>query len=136
MQISTQNSLSKMIYLKLPDILEIHKDLIERYGGTEGVRDLGQIEAALFRPQTGYYEDIIQQASALWESLSQNHGFIDGNKRIAFASVYTFLSLNQMEITASSENVWTFLSSLYEKGVFSFENLEPWLRKNTKVSEE
>lgn len=123
-----------MIYLELQDILEIHKDLIERYGGTKGVRDLGQIEAALFRPQTGYYEDIIQQASALWESLSQNHGFIDGNKRIAFASVYTFLSLNQIEITASSEKVWAFLSSLYEKGGFSFENLEPWLRKNTKAS--
>lgn len=123
-----------MIYLELQDILKIHEDLLIRYGGTKGVRDLGQIEAALFRPQTGYYEDIIQQASALWESLSQNHGFIDGNKRIAFASVYTFLSLNQIEITASSEEVWRFLSSLYENGGFSFDNLEPWLRQNTQVS--
>jgi death-on-curing protein len=67
--------------------------LINRYGGSAGVRDMGALEAALYRPQSGYYEDVIQQAAALWESLSQNHPFVDGNKRIAFAAMDIFLRI-------------------------------------------
>ena len=79
------------VYLTVVEVLAIHEDQIERYGGSAGVRDPGQLEAALFRPQTGYYEDVIAEAAALWESLSQNHPFVDGNKRTAFAVTYTFL---------------------------------------------
>ena len=78
-------------YLTTVEVLAIHNDQIERYGGSHGVRDPGLLEAALFRPQTGYYADLIEEAAALWESLSQNHPFIDGNKRTAFAATYTFL---------------------------------------------
>ena len=73
-------------YLLLAEVLAIHTDQIERYGGSQGVRDPGLLEAALFRPQTGYYVDLIEEAAALWESLAQNHAFIDGNKRVAFAA--------------------------------------------------
>jgi death-on-curing protein len=66
-------------YLTVIEVLAIHEDQIERYGGKHGVRDRGLLEAALFRPQTGYYADILEEAAALWESLSQNHPFIDGN---------------------------------------------------------
>ena len=52
-------------YLTLVEILTIHADQIARYGGAEGVRDLGLVEAALYRPQTGYYSDLIQEAAAL-----------------------------------------------------------------------
>ena len=65
-----------------------------RYGGSPGVRDRGLLEGALFRPQTGYYSSLIEEAAALWESLSQNHPFVDGNKRTAFATAYTFLVIN------------------------------------------
>ena len=51
-------------YLTVPDVLEIHKDQIDRYGGAHGVRDLG-LESALFRPQTGYYDTLIKEAAAL-----------------------------------------------------------------------
>ena len=71
-------------YLTVVEVLAIHDDLITRYGGSHGVRDMGLLEAALFRPQTGYYADLIEEAAALWESLGQNHPFIDGNKRVAF----------------------------------------------------
>ena len=81
-------------YLTVIEVLSIHKILIQKYGGMDGVRDMGALEAALFRPQTGYYEDIIEEAAALWESLSQNHPFIDGNKRTALGVIYTFLTLN------------------------------------------
>lgn len=57
----------------------IHEDQIARYGGSAGMRDRGLLEAALYRPQTGYYADLIEEAAALWESLAQNHPFIDGN---------------------------------------------------------
>ena len=66
------------VYLTVAEVLAIHEDQIGRYGGSPGVRDPGQLEAALFRPQTGYYPDILAEAAALWESLSQNHPFVDG----------------------------------------------------------
>ena len=52
-------------YLLLAEVLAIHTDQIERYGGSQGVRDPGLLEAALFRPQTGYYADLIEEAAAL-----------------------------------------------------------------------
>ena len=70
-----------MDYLTVAEVLAMHTDQIERYGGSHGVRDQGLLEAALFRPQTGYYADLIEEAAALWESLAQNDAFIDGNKR-------------------------------------------------------
>lgn len=119
-------------YLTLADVLTIHEDQIAVYGGASGVRDPGQLEAALFRPQSGYYDDLIAEAAALWESLSQNHPFVDGNKRTAFASMYTFLAINGAELTAGADATWHFMSKLYETGTFHFEQLEPWLRANTK----
>jgi death-on-curing protein len=117
-------------YLTVADVLAIHEDLIARYGGAEGVRDLGLLEAALFRPQTGYYPDLIAEAAALWESLSQNHPFVDGNKRTAFAAVFTFLLVNGVDLHADGESAWAFLSAHYERGTFEFHALEAWLSAN------
>ncbi|TQL14972.1 death-on-curing protein [Zymomonas mobilis] len=89
------------------------------------------LEAALFRPQTGYYNDLIQESAALWESLAQNHPFIDGNKRTAFAVTYTFLALNGVLISADAEMVYSFISELYRSNNFEFEILDQWLRLNT-----
>lgn len=110
----------------------MHEDLIRRYGGSSGVRDIGLIEAALFRPQTGHYRDLIQEASALWESLSQNHPFIDGNKRVAFAATSTFLRLNGVFMTADPDVAYEELIGLYEQGNFKFDVLDSWLRANTR----
>jgi len=122
-------------YLTLAEVLAIHADQIERYGGSEGIRDAGLLEAALFRPQTGYYADLIEEAAALWESLAQNHPFIDGNKRTAFAVIYTFLAINGARLTADADKTYAFISGLYESGTFSFDNLVPWLRRYVKVAE-
>lgn len=115
-------------YLTTVEVLAMHTDQIERYGGCEGVRDYGLLEAALYRPQTGYYADLIEEAAALWESLSQNHPFIDGNKRTAFAATYTFLAINGARLTAGAQQTCIFLGSLYETNQFSFDKLVPWLR--------
>lgn len=118
-------------YLTLIEALAIHQDQIERYGGSDGIKDLGQLEAALFRPQTGYYTDLIEAAAALWESMAQNHPFIDGNKRAAFAVTYTFITINGMRITAEAEATFEFINGLYEKKTFAFDFLATWLRSNT-----
>lgn len=118
-------------YLTVVEVLVIHDDQIERFGGAGGVRDLGQLEAALFRPQTGYYPDLIAQGAALWESLSQNHAFMDGNKRTGFAAMFTFLAINGVFLTADAEEAWTFLSRLYDASEFRFEALDAWLRRHT-----
>jgi death on curing protein len=119
-------------YLTVADVLALHSDLIERYGGAHGLRDPGQLEAALFRPQTGYYPDLIAEAAALWESLSQNHPFIDGNKRVAFAATLTFLAINKVEIVADADETWVFLDDLYQGGRLTFDALDGWLRNTTR----
>lgn len=115
-------------YLTMAEVLAIHDDQIERYGGSAGVRDFGLLEAALFRPQTGYYADLIEEAAALWESLAQNHPFIDGNKRAAFAATYTFLAINGARLTAGPDETYDFIAGLYASNAFTFENLTDWLR--------
>ena len=116
-------------YLTVADILFLHDLQIEQFGGGTGLRDPGQLEAAVFRPQSGYYPDIIAQAAALWESLSQNHPFVDGNKRTALAATLTFLIINGLEVRAEDGIVWNFLSDLYDNHRFKFEALETWLRQ-------
>ncbi|MBI1236773.1 MAG: type II toxin-antitoxin system death-on-curing family toxin [Alphaproteobacteria bacterium] len=120
------------IWLTLADVIDIHALQIARFGGSPGIRDAGQLEAALFRPRSGYYADLVEEAAALWESLSHNHPFIDGNKRTAFASMLIFLELNDWQVTAPPLAVLDFLIPLYESNTFGLERLEPWLRQNTR----
>jgi death on curing protein len=117
-------------YLTMAEVLAMHADQIERYGGSPGVRDQGLLDAALYRPQTGYYADLIEEAAALWESLSQNHAFIDGNKRTAFAAMYTFLAINGARLAADAQQTYVFLAGLYEANQFSFDKLVSWLRSH------
>ncbi len=119
-------------YLTLAEVLAMHADQIERYGGALGVRDPGQLEAALYRPQTGYYADLIEEAAALWESLSQNHPFIDGNKRTAFAATYTFMAINGWRLVADAEPTYASILGLYDTHAFTFEALVAWLRLNAE----
>jgi len=118
-------------YLTVAEVLAMHADQIERYGGASGLRDAGLLEAALFRPQTGYYQDVIEEAAALWESLAQNHPFVDGNKRTAFAAAYTFLAINGVSLRASADETYSFIAGLYETASFNFGELVAWLRANT-----
>jgi len=115
-------------YLTLADVLATHADLIDGYGGAMGVRDFGLLEAALYRPQTGYYADLIEEAAALWESMAQNRPFLDGNKRASFAAMYTFLAINGVRLTAGAGETYVFVAGLYEAKQFSFDKLVPWLR--------
>ena len=116
-------------YLTLAEVLTIHYQLIEHYGGSHGLRDPGALEAALYRPQTGYYSDLIQEAAALWESLSQNHPFLDGNKRIALAATTVFLAINEQPLQVHDpDTVFTWIDAELRQGTFDFKTIEAWLR--------
>ena len=123
-------------YLTMAEVLAMHADQIERYGGSQGVRDHGLLEAALYRPQTGYYADLIEEAAALWESLAQNHPFMDGNKRTAFAATYTFFAINGARLTADAQETYAFVIGLYETNQFNFESLTQWLRSHVTPPED
>lgn len=123
-----------MEYLTLDDALYIHTEQLRLFGGAQGVRDHGLIESALLRPQTGYYADLIEQAAALWESLAMNHGFIDGNKRVAFACMDIFLGLNGARLDAEPETVIAFIYRHLEAGTFRKPVLEEWLRQHVTVA--
>ncbi len=69
----------------------------------------------------------------LVEILAQNHPFIDGNKRTAFAATYTFLAINGAQLTADAGEADAFIARLYDAGTFLFEELEPWLRRHVGV---
>lgn len=123
-------------YLKIVEVVAIHHILIERYCGSHGIRDPGALDAALYRPASGYYDDIVSEAAALWESLTVNHPFVDGNKRTGFAVTDIFLSVNGYRITADSNEIWKFMNGLFRNNRFEFKHLEPWLRKNTEIIKE
>jgi death on curing protein len=120
------------VYLTMDDVLAIHDMQIKRYGGAPGVRDAGLVEAAMFRSQSGYYETLIEQAAALWESLGMNHGFMDGNKRVAFAATQVFLRLNGHTIVASQPATINFILGNLERGTFRKDVLHDWLVKHVK----
>jgi len=115
-------------YLTVADVLGMHTALMQRYGGAPGVRDPGALESALFRPQTGYYEDIVAEAAALLESLAINHPFVDGNKRIAFAAADVFLRINGWRLQRPSMQIHIEIIQMLESGTFDIAHLEPWLR--------
>ena len=117
-------------HLSLDEVLAIQERLIQQFGGPTGVRDLGLLESALYRPQTGYYADLSEMAAALFESLLMNHPFIDGNKRIAFFASDIFLRLNGYRIKVDAAEAHTFLIRLLEAGTADKDHLLPWLRNN------
>lgn len=114
-------------YITTADALFFHQLLIERYGGASGLRDAGALESALHRPQTGYYDTLIHEAAALLESLVQNHPFVDGNKRVAFAVTDVFLRINGYCITADSQAIFATLMKFFDDQTFDLEHLAPWL---------
>jgi len=120
-------------YLTVADVLGMHAVLMQRYGGALGVRDPGALEAALFRPQTGYYEDIVAEAAALIESLAINHPFLDGNKRIAFAAADVFLRINGWRLERSPMQIYAEMMQMLEEGTFDIAHLDLWLRGFAKA---
>ena len=119
-----------VLFLTVEEVLAIHERLLSEFGGPPGVRDLGLLESALFRPRTGYYEDIAEMAAALFESLLMNHPYIDGNKRVAFFATDLFLRLNGWKLKVDADKAHAFLIGLLEERQCDFERLLPWVRSS------
>jgi len=119
-------------YLTVAEVYRIQHRLIELFGGVHGVRDKGAVEAAVFRPQTGYYNSIEEEAASLMESLGNNHGFLDGNKRIALAACGVFLQRNGYYLAIEAESGYAFIVGSMERHEFRFAQILAWIRQHIK----
>jgi death-on-curing protein len=120
------------IYLTVAEIYRMQHRLIELFGGLRGVRDKGVVEAAVFRPQIGYYNSIEEEAAALMESLGNNHGFLDGNKRIAFVGADVFLRRNGFYIDVTAVDGHEFIYGSMDRHEFRFARILDWIRQHIK----
>ncbi len=116
------------VYLSVEQLILINVEMIKEWGGIAGVRDRRALEAAVARPLSGYYADVIEQAAALCESLLQNHPFIDGNKRSAIAATGVFLRMNDYELIFVDREMYNWLMNLYETNRVTKAAIEVWLR--------
>lgn len=119
-------------FLTTDEALAIHERLIERFGGAPGVRDLGLLESALFRPRTGYYQDLVEMAAGLFESLLVNHAFVDGNKRMAFFAADVFLRINGHRLDVEAESAHRFIIELLQTGGTNFARVAAWIRAHVR----
>lgn len=122
-----------VLYPTLAETLELHSRLIERFGGATGVRDLGLLQSALIRPQTGYYKSLTLEAAALLQSLAQNHPFVDGNKRVAFATTAIFLRMNGYRLKIDPDNGESFIIDEVIQKKATIEAIAKWLEKNIRA---
>jgi death-on-curing protein len=122
--------MEQRLYPTVAEAIEIHRQLIDEFGGSHGLRDRGRLEAAIFRPQMGYYNDLAEEAAALMESLANNHAFIDGNKRISFALTDTFLRLNGHYLEVDPVAAYKFITETIGRGEFRFRILQEWIAEH------
>ena len=121
---------SPVQFLSRDEVLAIHGRLIEVFGGPEGVRDLGLLESALYRPQSGYYQDLISMAAALFESLLINHPFVDGNKRTAITAAALFMQQNGRRLQTTNEALEQFTILVVNERP-SLDEIASWFRSYT-----
>src|SRR5579863_1240724 len=119
-------------YLTVAEVYQQQHLLIEQFGGLHGVRDKNAVEAAVFRPQTGYYNSLQEEAAALMESLANNHGFVDGNKRIVFAATDTFLRINGFYLDVISDEGFEFIDGSMGRHRFKFARILQWIQQHMK----
>jgi death on curing protein len=122
----------RYVYLTVAEALEMHRQLIDEFGGAHGLRDRGRLEAAIFRPQNGYYDDLLHEAAALMESLATNHAFLDGNKRISFAAMDTFLRVNGQYLEVEPLAAQRFINESLAKRAFRIGQIRAWLTAHAR----
>lgn len=125
--------MSGRIYPTVAETIETHRILIEEFGGSHGVRDWRLLEAAVMRPQSGYYGSLFEEAAALMESLANNHAFIDGNKRISFVMTDAMLRANGYFIDVEPLAAHKFITDSIEKKEFRFGVIRDWLLSHARA---
>lgn len=99
------------IFLGLDEVIEIHRNQIERYGGRAGLRDIGLLQSAIAMPQASHggeylHADLFEMAAAYLFHIVQNHPFVDGNKRVGTVAALVFLALNGVEVGVSNDTLF------------------------------
>lgn len=129
-----------MRYLRLAEVAELHRLVIEATGGLHGIRDLGALDAAVAQPRMSFggedlYPTLVEKAAALCFSLVQNHPFLDGNKRVGHAAMETFMVLNGLEIDAPPDEQERVILSL-ASGEIGRSAFVEWLEAYVTLREE
>ncbi len=98
------------VFLTIEEVLEIHRDQIQRYGGAYEVRDIGLLVSASAMPSSGFagqylHKDVFEMAAAYLFHITQNHPFVDGNKRTGSVAAIVFLRLNDVRLEFSEEEL-------------------------------
>jgi death on curing protein len=120
------------IYPTVAETVEAHRLLIEEFGGLYGIRDKGLLESAVLRPQSGYYSNLIEEASALMEYLANNHAFIDGNKRVSFVMTDAMLRANGYFLDVEPFEGHQLITEAMEKNGFRFPMIRDWIASIVK----
>ena len=100
----------KVVFLTLDEVIALHADQIERYGGRQGIRDLGLLQSALRTPSATFegrflHEDLPEMAAAHLFHIVRNHPFVNGNKPVGLMVLLAFLGLNSRRLDASAQEV-------------------------------
>ncbi len=125
-----------MIFFEYEQVVKIHRSLIEKTGGMDGIRDAQLLGSALKTPfQTfggnNLYPDILDKASQLCYSLIENHPFVDGNKRIGVHLMLLFLKLNNIEVNYSQQELVDFGLDI-ASGKMSKNDIKGWIIEHRK----
>src|ERR1700741_5387556 len=123
-------------FLTIAEVYQMQYQLIDMFGGIHGVRDQAAVGAAVFRPQIGYYNSVEEEAAALMESLANNHGFIDGNKRIAFTAADVFLRRNGFYLEVDGIDGHAFIEGSIGRHEFRFAQILLWIRRHLQNATE
>jgi death-on-curing protein len=120
--------------INFEDVLNIHEFLINKFGGTHGIRDESLLQSALSRPfqtfdQVDLYKSHVEKAAALIESIVTNHPFIDGNKRIGYVLMRLYLMENNMDISANQNEKFEFVISI-ASGNRSYDQIAEWIHSH------
>lgn len=125
-------------FLDTGEVLEIHEEMIGRYGGSMGVRDRGLLESAMAAPQSGFggqylHADVYQMAAAYLFHITKNHPFIDGNKRVGAMTAFVFLKLNKLTLTATESAYERIVRAVAESKITK-EGIAQFFRTHTRPS--
>jgi death on curing protein len=124
-----------MIPVKEVELL--HRILIDKFGGSHGIRDNAALESAIARPFQTFdgndlYPSVLEKAASLIESILVNHPFIDGNKRTGYTVLRLYLIQNGLDINASQDNKYEFVINI-ASGTLKYEGILSWLKSNTST---
>jgi death-on-curing protein len=126
----------KPVFLTLDEVIEVHRDMIGRYGGSSGIRDLALLESAVAVPQSGFGDEYFhsapyEMAAAYLFHIVQNHPFIDGNKRVGAMAAFIFLNLNRVALDAK-ESEFERVVRQVAKGEMNKKQIAEFLKINSK----